>query len=42
MMRAGLRDALGEEHLPGMLLEFPNAAAEALHNIATAFRSNNL
>jgi HPt (histidine-containing phosphotransfer) domain-containing protein len=39
---ASLCDALGEEDLRGMLLEFPHAIAEAFHNIATASRSNDL
>lgn len=39
---ASLRNALGEEDLREMLLQFPSAAAEAFNNVATAFRSNEL
>jgi len=37
-----LRNALGEEDLRDMLLQFPDAAAEAFNNIATASRSKDL
>jgi HPt (histidine-containing phosphotransfer) domain-containing protein len=39
---ASLCDALGEEDLRDMLLDFPDAATEAFQNVATAVRSSDL